>query len=87
MAGGPGNTAEPSNDEEIIEFGETAHAAFPEIPLLGFDIVREMPSGKLYVLEANAIGYVWSFSDERDESQGYSTEEQFDGLRKAGMAQ
>jgi hypothetical protein len=31
-------------------------------PLIGLRIVREEPSGKLYVLEANAIGYVWNFT-------------------------
>src|SRR5262249_4396896 len=46
-----------SFDEEILRLAERAHAAFPQIPLLGFDIVREFPSGKLYVLEANAIEY------------------------------
>ncbi len=69
-------------DEEIIRLGERAHAAFPDIPLLGFDIVREVPSGRLYVLEANAIGYVWNFQSEQLADYGYSFAEQFDGIRK-----
>jgi hypothetical protein len=72
-------------DDEIIRFGECAHAAFPEIPLLGFDIVREVPSGKLYVLEANAIGYIWKFDSQTVEDYGFSLEEQFDGVRKAAF--
>jgi len=50
-----GAGAELCFDEEIIRLGERAHSVFPDIPLLGFDIVREVPSGNLYVLEANAI--------------------------------
>ena len=61
VASSPDSKVGANYDEEIIRFGEWAHSAFPEIPLLGFDIVREVPSGKLFVLEANAIGYVWSF--------------------------
>jgi amino acid adenylation domain-containing protein len=72
-------------DDEIIRLGESAHAAFPEIPLLGFDIVRELPSGKLYVLEANAIGYIWNFNSRTAEEFGLSIEEQFDGVRKAAF--
>ena len=63
--------------------GESAHAAFPEIPLLGFDVVREVSSGKLYVLEANAIGYIWSFTPHQVADYGFSFEAQFDGVRKA----
>jgi glutathione synthase/RimK-type ligase-like ATP-grasp enzyme len=70
-------------DEEVIRLGERAHAAFPEIPLLGFDIVREMPSGKLYVLEANAIGYTWTITGPTSAAFGVNAAEQFDGLRKA----
>jgi amino acid adenylation domain-containing protein len=76
-------------DTEILRFAEHAHSAFPEIPLLGFDIVREVPSGKLYVLEANAIGYVWKFVSDRAIFQvrkfGFLYEDQFDGVRKAAF--
>jgi len=82
-ASGRGNHNELCFDEDIIELGERAHAAFPNIPLLGFDIVREVPSGKLYVLEANAIGYVWNFNFHQVADYGFSFEEQFDGVRKA----
>ena len=87
VASGKGCTKTLNYDEEIIRLGEAAHAAFPEVPLLGFDIVREVPSGKLFILEANAIGYVWHFSSsmglgiQRDNN--FNFESQFDGLRKA----
>jgi hypothetical protein len=74
---------QPCHDKEVIQLGESAHTAFPEIPLLGFDIVREVPSGKLYVLEANAIGYVWDFNFHVGAAYGFSIEGQYDGIRKA----
>ena len=55
-------TFQLNNDREIIELGERAHAAFPEIPMLGVDIIREQPSGKLYVIEVNSAGDTWHFS-------------------------
>jgi hypothetical protein len=82
-ASGHGSHNELCYDEEVIELGERAHGAFPNIPMLGFDIVREVPSGKLYVLEANAIGYVWNFGSAQLANYGFSFEAQFDGLRKA----
>lgn len=71
-------------EEDIIALGEAASRAFPDIPLLGFDIVREVPSGKLYLMEANAIGYVWYFDQPQVSEYGFPLEAQFDGLRKAG---
>ena len=78
-----GGDSELSFDEDVIRLAERAHVAFPDIPLLGFDIIREVPSGKLYVLEANAIGYVWNFHSRQAANYGFSFEEQFDGARKA----
>jgi hypothetical protein len=42
-----------------------------------------VPSGKLFALEANAIGYVWGFYTGSEASYGFSLEQQFDGVRKA----
>ncbi|MDB9822371.1 ATP-grasp domain-containing protein [Deltaproteobacteria bacterium] len=51
-----------SFDSEVIDFAERAHSAFPDIPLLGVDVVRDAVTGKLYVLEVNASGWVWHLS-------------------------
>ncbi len=83
VASARGSQVRPCYDADIIRLGESAHAAFPEIPLLGIDIVREVPSEKLYALEANAIGYVWNFRSDQPASYGFSFEEQFDGVRKS----
>lgn len=44
-------------DAEVIAFAEKASRAFPEIPLMGIDVVRRVSDGKLFVLELNASGY------------------------------
>jgi hypothetical protein len=78
-----GQSSATQHEEDIIQLGELAHAAFPQIPLLGFDIVREVSTSKLFVLDANAIGYVWNFDARIKASYDFSAEAQFDGLRKA----
>lgn len=70
-------------DPEVLRLAERAHACFPDVPLLGVDIVREVASGRLYVLEVNAIGYNWNFRGSGHRSWDFPLEEQFDGLRKA----
>jgi hypothetical protein len=76
-----------NNDPEIIALAERAHSAFPEIPMLGADIVREEPSGKLFVLEVNATGDVWPFSSKMGRSvqqwSGIDLAAQFGGFRRA----
>ena len=73
-------------DDEVIHFAEKAHAAFPEIPVLGFDVVRCRQTQKLFILEANAIGLVWHFSSpmglEIQKQFGFVYEDQFDAMRK-----
>jgi hypothetical protein len=74
-------------EADILALAEQAHAAFPELPLLGVDIVREQPSGKLYVLEVNSCGRTWHFSSARGLSIqndfGIDFKSQFDALHKA----
>jgi hypothetical protein len=50
------------NDAEIIALGEQAHAAFPECPTLGVDLLRDVNSGRIYVMEVNPAGDTWHFS-------------------------
>ncbi len=89
VASGRGCRITMNPDEEIIRFAEAAHSAFPDIPLLGFDVVREVPSGKLYILEANAVGYVWHFSSPMGTSIQQENEicfeDQFNGIHKAAL--
>lgn len=82
-----GCTMALSDDEEVMRLAERTHDAFPTIPLLGVDIVREHPGGKLYVLEVNPGGGGWHFASPRglraQRKFGFSLEQQFDGLRTA----
>jgi hypothetical protein len=86
---GKGCTFELNLDEEIIALGERAHAAFPQIPLLGVDIVRDALTGKLYVLEVNASGKTWSLSSPAGRAVqscgGFDFIAQFDSVRRAAQ--
>lgn len=77
------STAEFCNDSEIIRFGEHAASAFPDIPVLGIDVLREAGSGRLFVIEVNSLGHNWNFSKEFRENFGIDVASQFNGLRKA----
>jgi hypothetical protein len=87
VSSGKGCTVALNYERDVIELGERAHAAFPDVPVLGVDIVRDAQSGELFVLETNPAGKVWSFSTKTGLSVqaqfGFRYEEQFDGLRKA----
>jgi hypothetical protein len=50
------------SDPDVIQLAESAHAALPDHPLLGVDILRDADTGALYVLELNTIGWTWHFS-------------------------
>jgi hypothetical protein len=48
------------NDPEFVGLAERAHLAFPELPVLGVDVLRT-DSGKLFAMEVNS-GDVWHLS-------------------------
>jgi hypothetical protein len=76
------------DDAEIIQLCERAHReAFRDVPLLGFDLVRDADTGKLYFLECHSHGPNWDFSGPMGHGiqadNGLDFEAQFDGIRKA----
>jgi len=79
-----------ASDEDIIALGEKAHSAFPDIPLLGHDIVRDADTGELFVLESNTRGDVWLLSSGTGRSlqvtNGFDLYSQFDALEIATQA-
>ena len=87
VSSGKGCTFELANESEIISLAERAHRAFPEIGLLGVDVLRDVESEKLFVSEVNSLGYTWHFSSPSGRAYqqqfGLSLESQFDGRRKA----
>ncbi len=59
-----GSHVEYGHYPEVHEFARRVAAAFPAVPLLGCDIVRDVASGELNGLEVNAGGNVWHFSSQ-----------------------
>jgi hypothetical protein len=79
------------NDPDILNLARRAHAAIPEVPVKGVDILRDVKTGALFVLELNCGGNTWHFSSRQQaqariengpefERQRYR---QFDGMRTA----
>lgn len=54
-----------SKASEIANFACQMAAAFPDVPILGCDILREHGSGELFAIEVNAGGNVWHLSSPR----------------------
>lgn len=88
---GGARTGEFFADADMLDLARRAHEALPEIPLKGCDILKEMPSGRLYVIELNCGGNTWHFSSnfmaERRKKNGPEFElqrrQQFDAIRTA----
>lgn len=76
-------------DEDVLALARQVHTAFPDVPLLGVDILRQMGSGALYVIEANSLGFTWHFSSERGVNMqrefGLDLDAQFGGRRRAAQ--
>jgi hypothetical protein len=74
----------PCFDEDVLDLARRTFRAFPEIPVQGMDIIRDVHTGQLYVLEVNPGGATWHLSSSLgkrlQERNGYSYYEQFDAL-------
>jgi hypothetical protein len=76
---------------DVLDVARAAHAALPDVPLKGCDIMRDARTGQLYVLELNPGGNTWHFSSsflaEIRRANGPAFEEerrrQFDAMRTA----
>ncbi|MGH8105654.1 MAG: hypothetical protein ACREO2_05020, partial [Arenimonas sp.] len=82
--------AELVKDDEVIAFAkQMATKAFPNIPILGQDIIRDRETGQLYCLEVNPYGSTWHFSTptgralQQRDNIDYRT--QFDAFTKAAQ--
>lgn len=77
-------------DTDVISLAEQAHAAFPDQPLLGTDIVRDADSGQLYVIECNPRGDAWLISSVMgrliEQANGLDFAAQFGALEIAAAA-
>jgi hypothetical protein len=79
-----------AREPEIIALAALAHAAFPEQPLLGTDIVRDADTGQLYVIECNPRGDAWLISSDMgrmiEQANGLDFAGQFGALEVAAQA-
>lgn len=75
------------DDPDVLDVARKAHTAFPEIPVLGVDVIRDAETGRVYVLETNPGGWTWHFASRAglliQKEFGLDFAAQFDGLRKA----
>ncbi|MEE8106062.1 MAG: hypothetical protein V3T86_11055 [Planctomycetota bacterium] len=75
------------DDPDILAVARKAAAAMPEIPLHGIDLVRDIDTGEIFVLEVNPRGWTWHFSSKTGKltqrKSNIDFAAQFDGLRKA----
>ncbi len=82
----------PSADLEAFALAERCHAAFPEQPLKGVDLLRSVSTGQLYVIELNPGGNTWHFSSSWTRRSGVNAafekakREQLDGFSVAADA-
>ncbi len=49
-------------DSAILDLARKVHSAFPEVPVLGTDIIEDAETGRRYALECNPSGAVWLLS-------------------------
>jgi hypothetical protein len=76
-----------SFDADVLALAPQIAAAFPEVAVLGIDLVRQAATGRLYVLETNPNGYTWHLSSNLGKSVqqrvGIDRYAQFDALSVA----
>ena len=80
---------EMSSDAAVMALAERAHrTAFPDLPMLSFDIIRDADTGRLYVLECHAHGS-WFFASHIgrgiEKANGVDFRRQFDAIERAAQ--
>jgi hypothetical protein len=70
------------DDADVLDLARRCHAALPDRPVMGVDIVREHNTGKLYVLELNPVSDTWQIS-----SRAFDPYREALGGRQAMIAQ
>ncbi|HEX5066375.1 MAG TPA: ATP-grasp domain-containing protein [Myxococcota bacterium] len=87
VASAIGCSIEFCDDADVLEMAERAARVFPEIPALGVDILRDVESGALHVIEVNSRGGSWGFSSRKvaamQQVLGRPFESQFDAFARA----
>lgn len=78
-------------DQEIMDAATEAHlAAFPDVPVLHFDISRDVDTGEIAVFESHPHHPYWPFSSKMglsiQSANGISFDSQFDAMPTIGRA-
>lgn len=85
VATAKGGSRDGEVPEDVIHLARRAHQAFPDIPLLGFDIIRDYKTRQLFVLEANAFGRTFLLAEEDSKRHfnefGFDLHAQFGGIK------
>ncbi|HVZ13801.1 MAG TPA: hypothetical protein VG894_05010 [Bauldia sp.] len=69
-------------DEEACVIARAAYRALPEVPLQGCDVIRDVTTGKLYVLETNSGGNTWHFSSSLQAESRRKNGAEFERMRR-----
>lgn len=89
VSSGQGCEFSLADDADVLDLAERAHAALPDTPLLGVDILRDAETGQLFVVELNSLGCTWHFSSSsglKFQAQfGFDLDAQFNGRRRAAV--
>ena len=51
-------------EADVVDIARRAALAFPDVPLLGCDVLRDARTGQLFVTEVNPGGNTWHFSSQ-----------------------
>ncbi len=51
-----------ADDKDVLDLARRCHDAYPDVPLMGIDILRDVHTGRLYVLELNTASDTWHIS-------------------------
>jgi hypothetical protein len=81
-------SATTCDDADILALGRRAHGVFGEVPMIGFDIMRDANDGSLHIAEANQSN-VWNLSGARGDAwraRGLDLYNQFGAIRVAAEA-
>jgi hypothetical protein len=61
-ASGEGRARVMVDDPEVVALAVRAARVFADVPICGVDVVRQVGTGRLFILEMNTWGYVWHLS-------------------------
>lgn len=59
VASARGCTAAMIDEPDVLALARRVYQVYPEVPVLGIDIIREAGTGQLFLCEANAGGKCW----------------------------